>query len=257
MNIQKIRIELEKIRDTGWHPASHHHDGGVGNTLETLLKIAENNLKGPDLGTYELKTQRVNARGKTASLLTLKHIEPKPAAVVPSILIPLFGWQHTKQGATSSTNLSFRHTFRANQFTGRGFSARLDRRQNRLIFIFEPTMVDSKNEAWLKSLSGSRLQSMPPIYWDLTEMMDAFQGKLKNCISVSAESRKDPKSNREEYRYQKMQVMHGFDSDLALSAIDSGVIRIEFDASTNHNHGTKFRIPRELVSSLYKSCEEI
>jgi hypothetical protein len=257
MDLKEIKIRLEKIRDAGWHGASHHHDGGVGNTLETLLKIAENNLSGPDIGSYELKTQRVNSKGRTSSLLTLKHVDPHPSKVVPRILIPTFGWQHTKRAADGPTDLSFRHTIRANRFTGRGFSARLSRLQNRLTLVFEPEAVDPRNGAWLESLRPKIENGLPDIYWNIDELVGAFQKKLNNCISVSAEFRINPSTGTEEYRYKRIQIMHGFNSDLALSAIDSGDIRIEFDAQTLKNHGTKFRIPRDLVPSVYTLTEEV
>ena len=59
---------------------------GVGNTLEDLLGIVENNLPLPNAAEWELKCQRA----KTSSLTTLLHSEPSPRAMklVPSLLLP-------------------------------------------------------------------------------------------------------------------------------------------------------------------------
>ena len=47
---------LTAIRDRGWIPTSRKNNaGGIGNTLEELLGIAENNLPLPNVAEWELK----------------------------------------------------------------------------------------------------------------------------------------------------------------------------------------------------------
>ena len=73
---------IEAIREvfaSGWHSSvkqtiDTRNDGAVGNTLESLLGIPENNLPIPNTQEWELKGQRLH----TTSLTTLKHIEPSP-----------------------------------------------------------------------------------------------------------------------------------------------------------------------------------
>ena len=91
---------LIEIRNRGWIPTERkNNDGGVGNTLEDLLGIEENNLPIPNAAEWEIKAQRKN----TTALITLFHMEPSPRAYkfVPSILLPEFGWYHQKAGANS------------------------------------------------------------------------------------------------------------------------------------------------------------
>jgi hypothetical protein len=53
--------ELQRIRDKGWIPnARQGNVGGIGNTLEDLLGIQENNLPIPNAAEWELKCQRLN-----------------------------------------------------------------------------------------------------------------------------------------------------------------------------------------------------
>jgi hypothetical protein len=85
---------IQKIFNDGWHKSvkrtiDKRNDGAVGNTLESLLGIKENNLPLPNAREWELKGQRKH----TTSLVTLKHIEPSPtgAKIVSSILLPLYG----------------------------------------------------------------------------------------------------------------------------------------------------------------------
>src|SRR3989337_1700464 len=78
--------EFRKIRDMGWVPnARRGNVGGIGNTIEDLLDIEENNLPIPNAAEWELKCQRTN----TTSLITLFHMEPSPRAFkfVPQILL--------------------------------------------------------------------------------------------------------------------------------------------------------------------------
>jgi hypothetical protein len=89
--------ELKKIRNTGWIKSSRQGNvGDVGNTIEDLLGITENNLPLPNAGEWELKCQRK----KTTSLITLFHMEPSPRAFkfVPQILLLKYGWPHKEAG---------------------------------------------------------------------------------------------------------------------------------------------------------------
>jgi hypothetical protein len=61
MNIKTLQAKLEKIKSMGFVVSLRKGNTGIGFTLETLLEIAENNLKMPDLGTIELKSKRKNA----------------------------------------------------------------------------------------------------------------------------------------------------------------------------------------------------
>ena len=51
--------ELQRIKESGWiKNARPGNVGGIGNTLEDLLGIEENNLPIPNASEWELKTQR-------------------------------------------------------------------------------------------------------------------------------------------------------------------------------------------------------
>ena len=98
---EKLIEELKKIASTGWiENARHGNQGGIGNTLEDLLGITENNLPIPNAAEWELKTQRA----KTTSLTTLFHTEPSPRAIkfVPQVLLPNYGWKHKEAGDRKS-----------------------------------------------------------------------------------------------------------------------------------------------------------
>lgn len=119
--------ELKNISARGWiENGRHGNQGGIGNTLEDLLGITENNLPIPNAAEWELKSQRLN----TTSLTTLFHIEPSPRAIkfVPQVLLLKYGWPHKEAGKKYSNNeMSFRQTIHGRSPSDRGFIVRIDR----------------------------------------------------------------------------------------------------------------------------------
>ncbi len=58
MNIGQLREKLSEIKHQGYVVSLRRGNTGIGYTLETLLGLEENNLKTPDFGTIEIKSQR-------------------------------------------------------------------------------------------------------------------------------------------------------------------------------------------------------
>src|SRR3954447_9667398 len=82
--------KLKEIALSGWIPnARHGNHGGIGNTLEDLLGIKENNLPIPNAAEWELKA----GRSPSTALTTLFHLDPSPRAarLVTQMLVPLYG----------------------------------------------------------------------------------------------------------------------------------------------------------------------
>lgn len=119
------------------------NDGAVGNILEDLLEIPENNLPIPNAAEWELKAQRAN----TSSLLTMFHTEPSPTAltIIPSQMLPLYGWSHDKAGTTyPKGEKSFRATLNAKQYSDRGFKVHVNDKERKVEVILTactPTLV--------------------------------------------------------------------------------------------------------------------
>src|SRR3954449_13418277 len=90
---QSLIEKLRAIAAQGWIAnARQGNHGGIGNTLEDLLGIKENNLPIPNAAEGELKHTRSPATGHTS----LVHLEPSPRAVqlVVKVLVPNYGWPH-------------------------------------------------------------------------------------------------------------------------------------------------------------------
>jgi hypothetical protein len=258
---------IEAMRDIferGWHRSvketcDTRNDGAVGNTLEVLLGIKENNLPIPNARDWELKGQRSH----TGSLVTLKHIEPSPtgAKFVPQLLLPYYGWKHKKAGTKyPATEMSFRSTTSATEYTKRGFRIAVDRDQGKLRFIFDSmkaNQTDSEIASWLKSIKEKvGLGPLnPEPYWGFEDLRYQIGSKIKNCFYVVADSKVEDK--REYFLYKNLSILSGFSFEKFISCVEEGAILVDFDARTGHNHGTKFRIRQGRWTSLYSNVERV
>ena len=258
---------VEAIREVsarGWHSSvkktiDTRNDGAVGNTLEVLLGLKENNLPIPNMQEWELKGQRLH----TTSMVTLKHIEPSPrgAKIVASILLPLYGWEHKEAGGKyPKTERSFRSTTSATAYSNRGFRLFLNRSQRKLCFVFEASKVDKSDPEianWLESVRKrvglGPLNPQP--YWGLDDLRFEIGAKVKNCFYVIADTKVE--QGHEFFKYVKLLVLSGFSFDGFVKCIEDGVVLVDFDARTGHNHGTKFRIKQNYWHLMYSSVIKI
>lgn len=261
---EELIQDIKDIASKGWiksvkETKDTRNDGAVGNTLETLLEIKENNLPIPNAREWELKGQRAH----TSSLITLKHIEPSPAAlgIVSNILLPYYGWKHKQAGEKyPATEMSFRSTTSATGFTKRGFLVIVDRNTAKIKFVFDSSKVNTSEpeiQEWLNSV-GQRIglgPFKPEPYWGFEDLKYAIGEKIKNCFYVVADSK--IVDGRELFLYKELYLLFGFSFDNFLKCIEDGTVLIDFDARTGHNHGTKFRIKQGYWSNLYSQVEKV
>lgn len=254
---QDLIKKLQSIKKMGWIKTQRPgNDGAVGNTLEDLLEIDENNLPIPNAAEWELKAQR----SSTSSLTTLFHMEPSPqgAKIVPAVLLPLYGWRHRLAGKRYGENeKSFRSTT-SNIYTDRGFVVVVNRDEQKVKFSFDAKKVNKeKHNDWLKKVERNigLGEINPQPYWGFKDLMYKAGSKLKNTFYVLAENKWE---NDEEYfRFCEVDILTDFDFEKFLRCIEKGVILIDFDARTGHNHGTKFRIRQNNWPELYKNCQKV
>ncbi len=248
---------LIEIRERGWIPnARHGNVGGVGNTLEDLLGIEENNLPLPNASEWELKCQRIG----TSSLITLFHMEPSPRALkfVPSILLPKYGWSHQEAGARySESEMSFRQTIHGMSRSDRGFKVIIDRTEKKVLISFDFKSVDHRHSEWLEIVENKvglgELDPQP--YWGFDDLFHKAGTKLHNCFYVQAEARIE--NGYEYFHYNQIQVLSKFSLEKFLEAIEKAYILVDFDARTGHNHGTKFRLRQDKMPKLYGQIKAI
>lgn len=249
--------ELKSIADRGWIESKRlGNAGSVGNTLEDLLGIEENNLPIPNAAEWELKTQRF----ETSSLTTLFHSEPSPRAMkfVPQILLPLYGWPHQEAGLKyPSTEMSFRQTLNGTTHTDRGFKVDVNKDERKVLITFDASKIDERHENWAhcveKKIGLSELNPQP--YWGFDDLANKAGTKLLNCFFVQAKIKKE--NSKEYYHYCKILMLQKFNFEGFLSALETGDVLIDFDARSGHNHGTKFRLKQNSLPLLYDKITEI
>ncbi|MBU4222228.1 MAG: MvaI/BcnI restriction endonuclease family protein [Euryarchaeota archaeon] len=249
--------ELKNISARGWiKNARQGNHGGIGNTLEDLLGITENNLPIPNAAEWELKSQRLN----TTSLTTLFHFEPSPRAIkfVPHVLLLKYGWPHQEAGKKYSNNeMSFRQTIHGRSPSDRGFIVKIDRRKRKVSISFDSNRVSDTHSDWLNTVRNriglSELDPQP--YWGFDDLANKAGTKLLNCFYVQAEVKKQDR--KEFYKYSKVMMLQKFSFDGFLNQIEEGNILIDFDARTGHNHGTKFRMRQNCLPNLYEEATVI
>ena len=230
--------------------------GGIGNTLEDLLGIKENNLPIPNAAEWELKAQRLNS----TSLTTLFHTEPSPRAVrfVPQVLLPLYGWPHQERGEKYPKNeMSFRQTIHGKSRSDRGFKVVINRKERKILISFDAKSVDPKHKAWLKLVEkrAGLGELNPQPYWGFDDLEHKAGTKLLNAFYVQAEV--DVKNKKEFYHYTRVMMLQKFSFEGFLKALEEGKILVDFDARTGHNHGTKFRMRQDCLPMLYEKTTVI
>lgn len=205
--------ELKAISEKGWIPnARHGNSGGIGNTLEDLLGIEENNLPIPNAAEWELKSQRLN----TSSLTTLFHIEPSPRAIrfVPQILLTQYGWAHQEAGKRyPETEMSFRQTIHGNSPSDRGFMVKINRNERKVLISFDYKNVSPRHSVWLQSVEQriGLKQLNPQPYWGFDDLEHKAGTKLLNCFYVQAEVKRE--DGQEFYHYCKVMMLQKFNFD--------------------------------------------
>jgi hypothetical protein len=248
---------LKIIKATGWiKNARHGNVGGVGNTLEDLLGIEENNLPIPNAAEWELKTQRT----KTSSLTTLFHMEPSPRALnfVSQILLPKYGWVHKEAGKKyPKGEMSFRQTISGSGRSDRGFTVVINKTERKVLISFDAFSVLERHNLWLSTVKDriglSEIDPQP--YWGFDDLFHKAGTKLGNCFYVQPDVKKERDS--EYYHYNRILMLQNFSIDRFTDALEANKVLVDFDARTGHNHGTKFRLRQNCLESLYNKVTEI
>ena len=249
--------KLKEISARGWIPnARRGNHGGIGNTLEDLLGITENNLPIPNAAEWELKTQRA----RTSSLTTLFHMEPSPRAIrfVPKVLLPLYGWAHQEDGKKYfKGEMSFRQTIHGQSPSDRGFKVFIDRKERKILISFNAKSVAMRHKGWLASVKKKvgLAELNPQPYWGFDDLEHKAGTKLLNAFYVQADVKIERK--KEFYHYNKVMMLQKFNFEGFLSALEEGTLLVDFDARTGHNHGTKFRLRQDCLPMLYEQVTNI
>lgn len=232
LTIEEIKKKLSKVKAMGFIRTHRNGSTGVGKTLEDLLEIAENNIKLPDFGDIELKAQR-DGDSSMMSLFTFNH----KAWVIPQIeAIERYG--------------SFDSGGRKGMYY---------------------TMLGKPNSAGLFTYTDNdtvqvrHIDGTIVIKWQLEKLVEQFDAKVKNVLSVHAKV--EIRDSIEYFYYDRVRLLTGgTDKTILKSQFDNGDILIDLRLhkkevegrnSVSRNHGTAFRVKRNRLELVYEKIEEI
>ena len=259
---EELIEKFKEIYSKGWiKNVRGRNDGAVGNTLEDLLGIPENNLPIPNAAEWELKAQRA----ETSSLLTMFHMEPSPRAmkVVPDILLLKYGWPSAEEKKKyPEEEKSFRGTLNAQTFTDRGFKVHVNDKERKVEIVFDSSITDNRHAEWKQTVFErvGHLNNFDIVpYWGFDDLFHKAGVKLTNCFYVQADVKWETQKKKKQdyFLYNYVLKLSQFDQAKFIEAIRQGKVYVDFDARTGHNHGTKFRIRYTDIPSLYKNAEVV
>ena len=193
--------ELKELFKKGFVKSLRSNDTGIGYTLETLLKIKENNSGEPDFlynaVPVELKAQRETA----SSRITLMTKTPKWEPLKPREIIERFGYRDEKG------RKALKITLVADNFNDKGFKLEVDKEHNKLNIIHRDYGVVA--------------------YFYVAELMQKLNDKLyKNLIFVLAERKKE--GEQEYFKYKKAMLLQELSEESFESLFSDGTIVWEF-----------------------------
>lgn len=248
----ELTRQLLEIQKKGWIKLTAHRqdkDGGLGNTLEDLLGVPENNIPLADYGEFELKTHR----SESNSLISLFRFEPKPGRVIP-YLVENYGWPLPKYGPKER---SLRVDIDAAKFSERGFIARINEELKRVELHFDSSKVPNTTiyQNWLQEVKEKAgLGDLNPIpYWTFEDIENKVKAKIGNMVYVTVDTSSE--GGGQKMRVARAVLLRGAGLPTFLDGIRNGWLQIELSARTHHNHGTAFRTWERFWPSLYSNIE--
>ena len=227
--------ELKALFKRGYAKSLRGNDTGVGYTLETLLRIKENNSGEPDFRykgvPVELKAQRETASFRVTLMTKTPHWEP----LKPKEIIERFGYRdHEGRRALKITLM-------ANKFNAKLFKLDFDKQNTRLNIVNKDYGVVA--------------------YFDIDEIMEKLSDKLyKNLVLVLAERK--TKEKQEYFKYNKAILLQELSEEAFEKLFNDGLIVWEFRMHIKKNGGVRdhvpgFRISRNHIEKLYAKHEVI
>jgi hypothetical protein len=226
LTLVRFRKKFAQIKAKGWIKSKRKGPTGIGQTLEHLLSIEENNIALPDLGTVELKAHRIGS----SSMITLFTFNRKAWKMDPLAAIKKYG------------------TLDNNGRLGMYFTmARTPNSMGLFLNVDETTIS-------VRHVSGEIVAE-----WQLETLAKRFMQKTPGLVLVSAFS--EMRGDTEWFKYERAQLLTETSSDIIKNQLLSGNILVDLrlhDKGTSaRNHGTGFRATEDKLTLLFKNISEI
>jgi hypothetical protein len=251
-SFQILTRALNDIREKGFVPCTrpNNKDGGIGNTLEDLLEVVENNRQECDYLDYEIKSQReLSSSAITLFSMASKHIEDAKIRNNRR----LFENYSRQDMEDNVKRLYWTIIYNRESLLYENYkcSLRFDDELNptKLFLV----IIDMRNN-YIDNLT----------YWDLNVIRNKISGKMKNLLACTAIEKNI--NGVRYFNYNSFECYFDFNFSNFINAIKDGVIQVDFrigadltgnNAGKYHDHGTGFRIQRRNLKDLYETYESI
>lgn len=227
ISLDEFRIRFDAIRKTGWVPSARRGPTGIGQTIEALLGLGENNIALPDLHEIELKAHRIGSK----SMITLFTFNRKAWQMKPLEAVRKYG---THDLVNNRQGLYFTMSPRPGS-TG-------------LFLHIEDEAIS------VRHISGEIIAE-----WNLDALAAQFIRKIPGLLLVSALS--EMRGDTEYFHYTRAQVLTGTSPDILREQILAGNVlvdlRLHDKVTRARNHGTGFRVFEDKLLQLFGNIEEI
>lgn len=239
-----LKSELLQIKEKGLVPCTrpNNKDGGIGNTLEDLLNVPENNLQAADFLDYEVKSQRE----ATSSAITLFSMATEKRKNKH-----LFESYKKLDSSDGVERLYWTIHMNKTAFLYGRYECKLEFDNEDSPQFLIVNVKDTKT-----GIIDTQA------YWDLNKIRQKTAKKMKNLVVCYADT--EIISSKRYFKFNSFECYFEFDFNKFLDYIRSGHIQVDFrigadlegkNAGKYHDHGTGFRIQSIHLLNLYKHVE--
>jgi hypothetical protein len=226
MTLDEFRVAFEGIRELGWVKSKRKGPTGIGQTLEQLLGLSENNVALPDLGEIELKAHRAGS----PSMITLFTFNRKVWRMNPLQAIRKYG--------TEDAN-------------------------GRLGLYYTMSRTPNSSGLFLDigdlSISVRHIDGTLIAEWPYSELSKRFEEKVPAVVLVSALS--EMRDRKEWFRFTSARLLSNPSAKTIRNQFLEGNIlldlRLHDKGTSARNHGTGFRAPENNMPALFQNVLEL
>ncbi|MCX7839631.1 MAG: MvaI/BcnI family restriction endonuclease [Anaerolineae bacterium] len=226
ITLEDFKRSFAEIKKAGWIQSKRRGSTGIGQTLEQLLGLDENNIALPDLGNVELKAHRIGS----SSMITLFTFNRKAWKMKPLDAVRQYG--------TPDQN-------------GRlGLYFTMTRTPNSMgLFLYV-----EEDRISVRHISGQIVAE-----WQLDALAERFMQKIPGLILVSAFS--EMRGDSEWFKFERAQLLMGTSPEILRNQILAGNVlvdlRLHDQVTRARNHGTGFRAREDKLPMLFQNVKDL
>ncbi|MCY4569879.1 MAG: MvaI/BcnI family restriction endonuclease [Candidatus Poribacteria bacterium] len=228
MDIVQLRDKLYEINRMGYVVSLRKGNTGIGYTLETLLGLEENNLKTPDFGDVELKSQR-NGVSNPVTMFTFNRGAWK---MKQKDLIEKYGYIDTNERSSLYCTVN-------STPNNQGLYVKIEQEAVKLYHV-----------------DGSLIAE-----WAGENLINSFMKKMPALVIVYADARTNSEE-KEEFWFNEAFYLTQPNEDNLLDLVKQDIIIVDVrmhlkENGAVRNHGTAFRIDERFWNLCFGNREKL